>query len=115
MDWRFRAACREVDPELFFPPGPAGPGQAQLVAAKAVCARCPVLLQCRTWAFVERERTGVWGGLSEDERRVAHRGEGALELFTGSSGELRVSGRHAVGRRACHGRGVAGGAARREA
>ncbi|GEL25665.1 hypothetical protein PSU4_46190 [Pseudonocardia sulfidoxydans NBRC 16205] len=115
MDWRFRAACREVDPDLFFPPGPAGPGQAQLAEAKAVCARCPVLLQCRTWAFVERERAGVWGGLSEDERRVAHREVRALDPVMGAAGEVRVSVRHTVGRRPRSGCGGAGRVARRGA
>jgi len=70
MNWRFRAACREADPELFFPIGNSGPAQVQVQHAKALCSSCPVLEQCRQWALDFGEDAGVWGALSEDERRA---------------------------------------------
>ena len=70
MDWRFRAACRMEEPELFFPVGTSGPALVQLIRAKSVCQRCPVLIQCRTWALTTGQDAGVWGGTSEDERRA---------------------------------------------
>ena len=47
MDWRHHAACREVDPELFFPIGNTGPALFQIEEAKAVCRRCPVVESCQ--------------------------------------------------------------------
>lgn len=67
--WRGHAACRNEDPELFFPVGTTGPAPLQTDEAKAVCHRCPVTEQCLTWALENRVPDGVWGGLSEDERR----------------------------------------------
>ncbi|MCH6166263.1 WhiB family transcriptional regulator [Pseudonocardia alaniniphila] len=73
MDWRFRAACRAEDPELFFPTDSSAPALRQLAEAKAVCRRCLVLLECRMWAFSTGQETGVWGGLSAGERRAMRR------------------------------------------
>lgn len=70
VDWRKRAVCRDEDPELFFPIGKKGPAAKQTEEAKAVCRRCPVSDQCLEWALTSGEDTGVWGGLSEDERRA---------------------------------------------
>jgi WhiB family redox-sensing transcriptional regulator len=67
MDWRHRAICRDEDPELFFPISNDGPGRAQAAEAKAVCARCPVIHDCRDWARATG-MTGIWGGTTEDER-----------------------------------------------
>ncbi|MET8624717.1 WhiB family transcriptional regulator [Kitasatospora sp. NPDC004669] len=72
-DWRMRAVCREEDPELFFPIGNSGPALLQIEEAKAVCRRCPVMEQCLTWALTTGEDAGVWGGMSEDERRAMKR------------------------------------------
>ena len=69
MDWRDAAACREEDPELFFPIGNTGPALLQIEAAKRVCLRCPVLDLCRAWALETGEAHGVWGAMDEDERR----------------------------------------------
>ena len=69
MDWRHRAACLDEDPELFFPIGNTGPALLQIEEAKAVCRRCEVLDTCLRWAFDTGQDAGVWGGLSEDERR----------------------------------------------
>lgn len=69
---RPRAACVDEDPELFFPIGDTGPALLQIEQAKAVCRRCPLMESCFEGAL-ERNETGVWGGLSEDERRSLKR------------------------------------------
>ena len=73
MDWRHRAACRDEDPELFFPIGTTGPALLQVDEAKAVCGRCDAVDECLTWALDSDQDAGVWGGLSEDERRAVRR------------------------------------------
>ncbi|MFC6081611.1 WhiB family transcriptional regulator [Sphaerisporangium aureirubrum] len=73
MDWRHRAACRDVDPELFFPIGNTGPALMQIEEAKQVCRSCPVVESCLKWAIESGQDAGVWGGLSEDERRALKR------------------------------------------
>ncbi len=73
MDWRHHAACRDVDPELFFPIGNTGPALLQIDEAKQVCQRCAVLDSCLQWALESGQDAGVWGGLSEDERRALKR------------------------------------------
>lgn len=73
MDWRGRAACLDEDPELFFPIGTTGPALDQLESAKAICAVCDVTEQCLEWAIATNQDAGVWGGLSEDERRALRR------------------------------------------
>jgi WhiB family redox-sensing transcriptional regulator len=73
MDWRHRATCRDEDPELFFPIGNTGPALLQIEQAKAVCRRCNVMQECLTWALESGQDAGVWGGLSEDERRALKR------------------------------------------
>jgi WhiB family redox-sensing transcriptional regulator len=69
-DWRHASACLDVDPELFFPIGSSGPALKQLAEAKAVCAGCPMLEECRAYALANPHlvEDGVWGGLSEGER-----------------------------------------------
>src|SRR5262249_59321918 len=73
MDWRHRALCRDEDPELFFPIGNTGPALLQVEEAKAVCRRCPVTQECLSWALESGQDAGVWGGMSEDERRALKR------------------------------------------
>lgn len=73
MDWRSNAACLDEDPELFFPIGNTGPAIAQAERAKAVCARCEVEATCLAWALENNQDAGVWGGMSEDERRSLKR------------------------------------------
>jgi len=73
-DWRHRAACRgEVYPDRFFPVGTSGPALLELADAKAVCARCPVVSECLDYAMANGLDAGVFGGLSEDERRSLKR------------------------------------------
>jgi WhiB family redox-sensing transcriptional regulator len=73
MDWRHRAACLDEDPELFFPIGNTGPALLQIEEAKVVCRGCGVLEKCLAWALETGQDAGVWGGLSEDERRALKR------------------------------------------
>jgi WhiB family redox-sensing transcriptional regulator len=69
---RPRAACVEEDPKLFFPIGDTGPALLQIEEAKAVCRRCPLIESCLQGAL-DRNESGVWGGLSEKERRSLKR------------------------------------------
>jgi WhiB family redox-sensing transcriptional regulator len=62
--WAARAACRGLDPELFFPARGQAAGQA-----KAVCAVCPVTAECAEYAAIVHQNKGIWGGLSERQRR----------------------------------------------
>ena len=73
LTWRDRAACLGENPELFFPDGNTGPARLQAERAKAVCRRCPVVEACLKWAMETGQDAGVWGGLSEDERRALKR------------------------------------------
>ena len=72
-NWQNRAACSGEDPELFFPTGTTGPAMFQIEEAKQVCRRCDVREQCLAWALDRSQDHGVWGGLSEDERRALKR------------------------------------------
>ena len=73
MDWRHDAICRDEDPELFFHVGTSGPALMQIAEAKTVCRRCPVTEQCLAWALESGQDAGVWGGMSEAERRALKR------------------------------------------
>lgn len=73
VDWRHRAACRDEDPELFFPVGTTGPDADKIETAKAVCRSCTVTSECLSWALDTGQDAGVWGGLTEDERRALKR------------------------------------------
>ncbi|MCM3660761.1 WhiB family transcriptional regulator [Georgenia satyanarayanai] len=70
-EWQYQGKCREADPNLFFHPEGerGGTRRRRDEAAKAVCAECPVIQQCREHALKVREPYGVWGGLSEDDRQ----------------------------------------------
>lgn len=74
-DWRSLSACRDTDPELFFPLSAWGPGQAQIASAKAICASCQVRSDCLQFALRSGQEFGVWGGTSEDERRALRRAQ----------------------------------------
>lgn len=73
VDWRYHSVCRDEDPELFFPIGTSGPALLQADQAKKVCGRCPVSTECLKWALETGEDVGVWGGMSEEERRAVKR------------------------------------------
>jgi len=71
--WRQSAACRDVNPKVFFPVGSTGSAIKKIAAAKAVCRDCPVRLVCLQFALTTNQEDGVWGGYSEDERRELRR------------------------------------------
>ena len=73
MDWRHDASCRDVDPELFFPIGTTGPAMAQIEAARAICGTCSVQQPCLEWAISTAQDAGIWGGMTEEERRSVRR------------------------------------------
>lgn len=68
MSWTDRGACVGEPPEIFFP----GQGEDASLA-KGICARCPVRVDCLDFALSTTERFGIWGGLSERERRRIRR------------------------------------------
>lgn len=73
--WMARALCAQpsADPDLWFP---ESDHRDKAAAAKAVCARCPVRLECGDYARVTGATDGVWGGLSPEERGVFRRNRG---------------------------------------
>lgn len=64
QEWVTRAKCRDIDPDELFVRG-----AAQRKAA-VICRHCPVVLQCRADALDNRVEFGVWGGLTERQRRA---------------------------------------------
>ncbi|MBY8876086.1 WhiB family transcriptional regulator [Actinacidiphila acidipaludis] len=70
MNWRLTAACRDLDPDVFFPIGTGGMSLVQIAEAKTVCRRCPVAEQCLAWAVGDGRVEGIWGGTTENERRA---------------------------------------------
>src|SRR5215831_16352197 len=68
-DWRSDAACRDADPELFFPDDDIRSARVQVKMAKLICRGCPVSATCLNWALASGQEAGIWGGLTEDERR----------------------------------------------
>lgn len=74
-EWQFDGACMGMDSAVFFSPD-AERGAAKALreaGAKAVCATCPVIEQCREHALNAREPYGVWGGMTVEERAQALR------------------------------------------
>ena len=63
-DWHDRALCAQTDPEAFFPEKGGSTREA-----KKICSVCPVRAECLAYALAHDERFGIWGGLSERERR----------------------------------------------
>ena len=63
------AACRDTEPELFFPIGTTGMATDQIESAKRVCDHCDAQKACLEFALATNQESGVWGGTTEDERR----------------------------------------------
>lgn len=78
-DWRNAARCRDTDPELHFPVGTSGPAVLQAEQAKAVCRPCPSRDECLAWAL-DNADFGIWGAMTEDERRSLKR-RGGLRIL----------------------------------
>ena len=70
VDWMVDAACRDADPGIFFIDHP---GSGSAAEARAVCTRCPVRVECLDYALAANERHGIWGGLTERQRRATNR------------------------------------------
>jgi WhiB family transcriptional regulator, redox-sensing transcriptional regulator len=70
ISWRDDAACRDADPDLFFPVGETGPAQRHVDEAKRICRACSAQPQCLAWALDHGVTDGVWGGTTADERRA---------------------------------------------
>jgi WhiB family transcriptional regulator, redox-sensing transcriptional regulator len=71
LGWQDRALCAQTDPEAFFPEKGGSTREA-----KRVCRSCEVRAECLEYALENDERFGIWGGLSERERRRIKREAG---------------------------------------
>ena len=72
-DWQLKALCRGNHAYLFFPPSTferKEERERQEMKAKAICGVCPVKAECYEHAVAIREPFGIWGGLTEVERRT---------------------------------------------
>ena len=69
--WQVDANCKDKDPDLFFPNRGASTRKA-----KQICSECPVQKHCLEYAIVNAEKFGIWGGLSERERRKIRKDRG---------------------------------------
>ena len=70
QDWRAAARCSQFDPDLFF-----APGAIEHKEAKRICRDCPVRVECLRYAMSTPVDHGIWGGMTERERR-RHRRQG---------------------------------------
>ena len=68
LGWQDHALCAQTDPEAFFPEKGGSTREA-----KKVCTSCEVRAECLDYALAHDERFGIWGGLSERERRKLKR------------------------------------------
>jgi WhiB family redox-sensing transcriptional regulator len=68
LEWQENALCAQTDPEAFFPEKGGSTREA-----KKVCLSCEVRQECLEYALTNDERFGIWGGLSERERRKLRR------------------------------------------
>jgi WhiB family transcriptional regulator, redox-sensing transcriptional regulator len=97
--WWTRAACASADPELFFPISYSGPALRQVARAKAICARCRIQQECLRYALAAGSIQGVWGGMTEEERRRLARRERRARLH-----EIQDTGAHTRVREAARSR-----------
>jgi WhiB family transcriptional regulator, redox-sensing transcriptional regulator len=78
--WQSKANCMGVDPELFFPERGASTREA-----KEVCRGCVVRNECLEYALANGEKFGIWGGLSERERRKVRRSRALARRANGAA------------------------------
>ena len=83
-DWQLDSACRGLDSDIFYhPDGERGSARERRVStAKAICAACPVMAQCRAHALKTKEPYGVWGGLGEEDREVIYAQQASQRRLT---------------------------------
>lgn len=81
--WRSQAACSNMDTELFFPVGESAQVSEQIRMAKRVCSACPVRELCLEFAIRTIQNDGIWGGATEDERKVIKRARRAAARRAG--------------------------------
>jgi WhiB family transcriptional regulator, redox-sensing transcriptional regulator len=67
--WRNRSACRDSDPEVFFPIGSTGSALDQIETAKRICTACEAHDECLEFSLATNQEAGIWGGTTEEERR----------------------------------------------
>ena len=90
--WRDHALCRDTDPELFFPVGTTGVALTQIDQARQVCGECGVRSECLDFALETNQDSGIWGGLSEEERRVIRRQRAARARLMNARPNVVVAG-----------------------
>lgn len=77
LPWADQALCAEVDPELFFEQATSRyesvPNGTRESIAKGICRRCPAMRECRAYAMDHPELDGIWGAMTEKDRRRARR------------------------------------------
>lgn len=83
FDWQARGLCRGVEPEVFFPVS-----EEDAWRAKEICGTCVVRETCLTFSLQNRERYGVWGGVTEKERQDMFRRGVAQRILAGAVREV---------------------------
>jgi WhiB family redox-sensing transcriptional regulator len=74
MSWQLEAKCAGHDPDLFFPVGTTTQANQQIQYAKEnFCSQCLVVMECLDWSIKTNQDSGIWGGKSEEERRILRR------------------------------------------
>jgi WhiB family redox-sensing transcriptional regulator len=74
MSWQLEAKCAGGDPDLFFPVGTTAQANQQIQYAKdTFCSKCEVAVECLDWSIKTNQDSGIWGGKSEEERRILRR------------------------------------------
>lgn len=68
LAWLDEAACKWVDPMVMHPEFGLGQARSRIQKAKAICAECPVIDQCRRYAIANDIETGIYGGMTYEER-----------------------------------------------
>lgn len=80
MDWLSSSACREADPDIFFPSAQDEPLPRQIARAKSICRGCSVVNECLQWALADPLMDGIFGGTTQGERRAIRRRRAAKRL-----------------------------------
>jgi WhiB family redox-sensing transcriptional regulator len=83
--WRHQAACKDQDPEYWFPVDAPGRTPAHRRAI-SICQSCPVQAECLTWALDNHEFYGIWGGTTARQRADMRRDRRAIARALGRAG-----------------------------